>query len=100
MADEDAHPGRKPPGRPGLSAAQRKPEVGLHAGLRRLAGMVPGARGVIWVLGEVAEFATHAIPGADGVGVTLINPSEGRPTVQATAVTAAHVHKIDAVQSM
>ena len=59
--------------------------------------MVPGARGVIWVLGEVAEFATHAIPGADGVGVTLINPSEGRPTVQATA---AHVHKIDAVQSM
>jgi hypothetical protein len=62
--------------------------------------MVPGARGVIWVLGEVAEFATHAIPGADGVGVTLINPSEGRPTVQATAATAAHVHKIDAVQSM
>jgi GAF domain-containing protein len=60
--------------------------------------MVPGARGVIWVLGEVAEFATHAIPGADGVGVTLINPSKGRPSVQATAATAAHVHKIDAVQ--
>ena len=99
MADYDAHPGRKPAGQPGLSAAQREAdEAGLHAGLRRLAAMVPGARGVIWVLGEVAEFATHAIPGADGVGVTLINPSEGRPTVQATAATAAHVHKIDAVQ--
>ena len=99
VADYDAHPGRKPPGQPGLAAAQREAdEAGLHAGLRRLAGMVPGARGVIWVLGEVAEFATHAIPGADGVGVTLINPSEGRPSVQATAATAAHVHKIDAVQ--
>jgi GAF domain-containing protein len=99
MADYDAHPGRKPPGQPGLAAAQREAdEAGLHAGLRRLAGMVPGARGVIWVLGEVAEFATHAIPGADGVGVTLINPSEGRPSIQATAATAAHIHKIDAVQ--
>ncbi len=82
-----------------MSTAQREAdEVDLHAGLRGLAGIVAGARGVFELLGEVAEFAAHAIPGVDGAGVALIDAGEGRPTLQTTAATAEFVHEIDAVQ--
>ncbi|MGB8794968.1 MAG: hypothetical protein WCD33_26245, partial [Mycobacterium sp.] len=64
MTDYDAQPGREPPEQPDLSTAQRAAdEVDLRAGLRGLAGMVAGARGVFELLGEVAEFAADAIPG-------------------------------------
>ena len=99
MTDYDAQPGRKPPEQPELSTAQREAdEVDLHAGLRGLAGIVAGARGVFELLGEVAEFAAHAIPGVDGAGVALIDAGEGRPTLQTTAATAEFVHEIDAIQ--
>jgi GAF domain-containing protein len=96
MTDYDAQPGRLPPERPELSTAQREAdEVDLRAGL---AGLVAGARGVIELLGEVAEFAAHAIPGVDGAGVALIDVGQGRPTLQRTSATAKFVHEIDIVQ--
>src|ERR1700760_2739136 len=69
MADYDAQPGRGSPAGPDLSAAQREAdEVDLYAGLTGVAGLVAGARGVVDLLGDVAEFAARAIPGADGGG--------------------------------
>jgi GAF domain-containing protein len=99
MADYDAQPGREPPEEPALSAAQREAdEVDLYVGLRGVAALVAGARGVTELLGAVAEFAAQAIPGVDGAGVALIDPSTGRPTIQAAAATAKFVHEIDVVQ--
>lgn len=99
MTDYDAQPGRKPPEQPELSTAQRDAdEVDLSAGLRGLSGMVAGAHGVSELLGEVAEFAAHAIPGVDGASVALIDAGEGSTTFQTATATAKFVHDIDAVQ--
>jgi transcriptional regulator with GAF, ATPase, and Fis domain len=99
MADYDAQPGREPPGQPDLSPAQREAdEADLYAGLRGVAGIVAGARGVIDLLGEVAEFAARAIPGVDGAGVALINSRDGAPRIQTWATTAEFVREIDKVQ--
>ena len=99
MADYDAQPGRESPSQPELSAAQLEAdEVDLYAGLRGVAGMVAGARGVIDLLGDVAEFAARAIPGVDGAGVALLQPHEGLPRIQTWAATAQFVHDIDTVQ--
>lgn len=99
MPDFDAQTGREPPEQTELSTAQREAdEDDLRAGLRGLAGMVAGARGVLELLGEVAEFAAEAIPGVDGAGVALIEAGKGRPTLQNTSATAEFVHAIDAVQ--
>ena len=97
MADYDAHPGRASD--PDLSASQREAdEVDLHAGLLGVAGLVAGGSGVTDLLGHVAEFAARAIPGVDGAGVTLIDMSEGTPSVKAWAVTAQFVEDIDKLQ--
>ncbi len=77
MSDFDAQPGREPPEQTELSTAQREAdEDDLRAGLRGLAGMVAGARGVFELLGEVAAFAADAIPGVDGAGVALIEAAK------------------------
>jgi GAF domain-containing protein len=99
LADFDAQPGRKLPPLPELSASQREAdEAELHAGLRGVAGIVAGAQAVIDLLQDVAEFAAQAIPGADGVGVALVDPRHGKPSIQTWAGTAVLVHDIDAVQ--
>ena len=99
MADYDAQPGRESALQPDPSASQREAdEVDLYAGLRGVAGLVAGARGVIAVLGEVAEFARQAIPGVDGAGVTLIDTSGATPSVKTWAVTAEFVEDIDKLQ--
>ena len=99
MADYDAQPGRDAPPEPQLSRAQREADdVDLHAGLSGVARMVADARGVIAVLGEVAEFAVRAIPGVDGAGVTLIDSREGPLSIRTWAVTAEFVEDIDKVQ--
>ena len=99
MADYDAQPGRNPPDQPQPSAAQREAdEVDLHAGLRGVAGIVAGARPVIDLLGEVAEFAAQAIPGVDGAGVALIDSREGATRIQTWATTAEFVREIDVIQ--
>ena len=99
MPDYDAQPGRTSAPEPDLSAAQREAdEVDLYAGLRGVAGLVAGGRGVTDLLGDVAEFAARAIPGVDGVGVTLVDMSGETPTVKAWAVTAPFVEDIDRLQ--
>jgi GAF domain-containing protein len=97
LTDFDAQPGR-------TAAAELSPtqleadEAELYAGLRGVAGIVAGAQGVIDLLRDVAEFAAQAIPGADDVGVALIDPQKGISSVQTWAATAVLVHEIDTVQ--
>ncbi|BBX45206.1 GAF and ANTAR domain-containing protein [Mycobacterium cookii] len=99
MADFDPQPGRAASEVAELSATQREAdEAELYAGLRKVAGIVAGAQGVIDLLGDVAEFAVQAIPGADGVGVSLVDPWHDKPTVQTWAATAILVHEIDTAQ--
>jgi GAF domain-containing protein len=99
MADYDAQPGRPSPTEGELSPAQvEADEIDLYAGLKGVAGLVAGARGVIDLLGDVAEFAAQAIPGVDGVGVALVHSDNRTPRVQTWATTAAFVHDIDVVQ--
>ena len=99
MADYDAQPGRPTPAEPDLSRAQLEADdVDLYAGLRGVAGLVAGARGLIDLLGDAAEFAARAIPGVDGAGVALIQPHEDTPRFQTWAATAEFVYDIDTVQ--
>ena len=99
MADYDAQPGRVSAPQPDLSATQREAdEVDLYAGLRGVAGLVAGARGVVDLLGDVAEFAARAIPGADGAGVALLDRHEGTPRIETWAATAEFVYDIETVQ--
>jgi GAF domain-containing protein len=99
MADYDAQPGRHSEPQPDVSAAQREAdEVDLYAGLRGVAGLVAGGRGVTDLLGDVAEFAARAIPGVDGAGVMMIETSGDTPVVKAWAVTAEFVEHIDKLQ--
>ena len=99
LADFDAQPNRTVPALPELSATQREAdEAELYAGLRGVAGIVAGAQGVIDLLRDVAEFAAQAIPGADGVGVALIDPQQGISSVQNWAATGVLIQEIDAVQ--
>jgi GAF domain-containing protein len=101
MADYDAQPGREAPPRSDVSAEQRKAdEADLAAALDGVARLVAGDRGVIAVLGEVADFAARAIPGADGAGITLIDSCDDTPSIQTWAVTAEFVEQIDKVQYM
>ncbi|MGZ8819188.1 MAG: ANTAR domain-containing protein [Mycobacterium sp.] len=99
MADYDPQPGRTSDPEPDLSAAQLEAdEVDLYASLRGMAGLVAGARGVIDLLSDVAEFAARAIPGVDGAGVTMIDMSGDTPSVKTWAVTAQFVEAIDKLQ--
>ncbi|MCH9730171.1 MAG: GAF and ANTAR domain-containing protein [Actinomycetia bacterium] len=97
MADYDAQPGRVP--REDISSARREAdEIDLQAALSGVAGLVAGARGVNDLLGEVAAFATRAIPGVDGASVALLQPQHVAPPIQTCAATAAFVGEIDTVQ--
>ena len=99
MAEYDAQPGRPEPAQSDLSQEQLEAdEIDLYTGLKGVAGLVAGARGVIDLLGDVAEFAAQAIPGVDGVGVALIQPHDGTPRIQTWAATAELVHDIDVIQ--
>ncbi|AQT78691.1 hypothetical protein B1R94_04665 [Mycolicibacterium litorale] len=96
MSDYDAQPGRTPPEPGDLSAAQRgADELDLSAGLRRVAGIVAGAKPIVALLHDVAEFAVQALPGVDMAGLALIDTGSA---VRTWAATAALVDQIDAVQ--
>jgi GAF domain-containing protein len=97
MADYDAQLGRHM--QPKLSAAQREAdEIDLSNGLKGIAGLVAGARGVPDLLGDIAQFAAQAIPGADGAGVALLQLSDGIPYLESWAATASFVDDIANVQ--
>lgn len=95
MRNFDAQPGRITE----MSSAQKgSDEIDLHAGLRGLARMVSGARDVIELLCQVAEFAADAIPGVDGASVALVNEGKGLPVLQTASATAGFVHDIESFQ--
>ena len=98
MADYDAQPGRPNPAADLPRAQVEADEIDLYAGLKGVAGLVAGARGMIDLLGDVAAFAAQAIPGVDGVGVALVQPHDHAPRVQTWAATAVFVHEIENVQ--
>ena len=70
----------------------------LRAGIDDLAGLVAGSLGLPELLAEVSTFAVHAIPGADGAGVTLLRVDRVDNMVEALAASAAFVAEIDEIQ--
>lgn len=72
--------------------------VDLQKALGDLAGLVAGSQGLSELLTEVATFAVHAIPGADGAGVTLLRVDHPDNMVEALAASAPFVSEIDHIQ--
>src|ERR1700729_2124746 len=70
----------------------------LRAGIDDLAGLVADSRGLPEMLAEVSTFAVHAIPGADGAGVTLLRLDQVDNMVEALAASASFVAEIDEIQ--
>lgn len=70
----------------------------LRASLADLAGLVSGGSGLDGLLGKVAVFAAHAIPGADGAGVTLLRVDGSDNRVEALAASHPFVSQIDEIQ--
>ena len=73
-------------------------DADLQAGIGDLAGLVAGSLGLPELLAEVAAFAVHAIPGADGAGVTLLHLDRTDNVVAALAASAPFVAAIDEIQ--
>ncbi len=73
-------------------------DTDLQASLADLAGLVSGSSTLEEQLGQVATFAVHAIPGADGAGVTLLRAGPGDHRVEALAASAPFVAEIDELQ--
>ena len=73
-------------------------EADLHASLADLAGLITGVRSIDDVLGSVASYAAHAIPGADGAGVTLLRVEQNSHQVEALAASHPFVAEIDEIQ--
>jgi GAF domain-containing protein len=70
----------------------------LLAGIGDLAGLIAGSLGLPELLAEVAAFAVHAIPGADGAGVTLLRLDRPDNMVEVLAASAPFVAAIDEIQ--
>jgi GAF domain-containing protein len=67
---------------------------GLAASLSGLSGLLTDHRPLHETLVEIAEFAVHAIPGADGAGLTMLETDRAQTVV----ASAEFVHVIDDVQ--
>lgn len=63
-----------------------------------LAGLVTESLGLPELLSHVASFAVHAIPGADGAGVTLLKVDQPDNMVQVLAASHPFVVEIDEIQ--
>src|SRR6202047_1826152 len=82
-----------------LSAQQATADAAdLRAGIDDLAGLAAGSLGLPELLAEVSTFAVHAIPGADGAGVTLLQIDRVDNMVAALASSAPFVAEIDEIQ--
>nr|WP_310767396.1 GAF and ANTAR domain-containing protein [Mycobacterium sp. Z3061] len=57
-----------------------------------------GALSIDELIAKLADFTRHAVPGADGAGVAVINANAKSARIQANAVTAAFVQSIHALQ--
>lgn len=82
-----------------LSAQQAEhDDADLQASLADLAGLVTGSFGLEDLLVQVAVLAAHAIPGAEGAGVTLLRLDRPDNRVEALAASAPFVAEIDELQ--
>jgi GAF domain-containing protein len=70
----------------------------LQSSLADLAGLVTGTLPIEQLLTQVATFAAHAIPGADGAGVTMLRIEGGTSHVEALAASHPFVTQIDEIQ--
>lgn len=70
----------------------------LQASIAGLASLVTGSLGLDELLARVATFATNAIPGADGAGVTLLKVEGTDHRVEALAASHQFVSEIDKIQ--
>lgn len=88
-----------PPARRPVSQVQEDSDAAdLQESLRQLAALVTGGLGLPDVLEHVATFAVRAIPGADGVGVTLLSANRSDARVQVLAASHPFVAEIDEIQ--
>lgn len=70
----------------------------LQTSLGNLAGLIAGTVELPELLAQVATFAAHAIPGADGAGVTLLCVDRSDNRVEALAASHPFVSAIDQIQ--
>jgi GAF domain-containing protein len=70
----------------------------LQDSLADLAGLITGAFGLPELLFRVATFAAHAIPGADGAGITLLRPGRSDPPLEPWAASAPFVTELESIQ--
>ena len=81
-----------------LSAQQASADAAdLRAGIDDLAGLVAGSLGLPELLAEVSTFVVHAIPGADGAGVTCCGSTGGQHG-GGVGPSAPFVAEIDEIQ--
>ena len=73
-------------------------DADLQASLVDLAGLVAQQMGLDDLLAQVATFAAHAIPGADGAGVTLLRVDGMETRVETLAASAPFVAVVDEIQ--
>ena len=84
---------------PALTREQASSDAAdLQTSLGDLAGLVTGTLGLSELLERVATFAAHAIPGADGAGVTLLRVDRPDNLVEALAASHPFVAEIDEIQ--
>lgn len=98
MTGTDPSGGALGAGGPLTQTQQGSDEADLEQSLRELAALVTGGLGLPEVLAHVATFAVHAIPGADGAGVTLLTAARGEAHVQVLAASHPFVAEIDEIQ--
>jgi GAF domain-containing protein len=89
--------GGQSPAVPDLEQAEAE-AADLQAGLAGLASLMTGSLGLDELLARVAVFATNAIPGADGAGVTLLNVEGAEHRVETLAASEPFVAEIDEIQ--
>lgn len=73
-------------------------DADLQAGISDLAGLVAGSMALPELLAEVATFAARTIPGADAVGVALLQTDRSKVVVTGSAASAPVVDQIDRLQ--
>ncbi len=95
---ELADGGRSSPSGPLTPEQARADAADLRAGIDDLAGLVSDGLGLPELLAEVASFAVHAIPGAEGAGVTLLRVDRVDNMIEARATSAPFVAVIDDIQ--
>lgn len=70
----------------------------LHTSLVDLTALVTGTSGLADFLEQIATYAAHSIPGADGAGVTLLRLDRPNNRVEALAASDPFVAEIDQLQ--